>query len=620
MKTNELNELSLAALESHDRRDPFCLNPAGDHHRVVRQRTFALDVVAIMVVLALMLSQVLSPTEALAGFGDPLVLLIAGMFVIGEGLFRTGVAFRISAWVTEVAGTSETRLLVMLMLAVAASSAFMSSTGTVAIFIPVAINMAAKVKKSPARLLMPIAVASLIGGMLTLIGTPPNLVVATALSRNHLAPFGFFDFTPIGLLVLAVGIGFMVMWGGRLLPQDDSQEATPPSRLSLSDLSDAYELTDQLHYLGIETTSTLKNQTIDQARVRPRYGLTVVGLERRGRVMPVTPKTEFHEGDRIFVIGTEGRVKSFSQAEKLSHLEVGEKPERLVAHELGLVEVLLSPRSRLIGKTLSETHFRELYGLSVLGILRMGEPLKEDLVEVPLAFGDSLLLGGSWRQIDLLQAEHNDFLVLTIPPERSEVAPERAKAPRALIIVAVMLTVMTFNLIPNVAAVLLATLAMILAGCLGVKEAYNSINWQALVLVASMLPMAQALNKTGGVHLIVEQVTHLGEFGPFTLMVGLFVITSGLSQVISNAATAVLVAPIALKSGVMLGVSPYPLLMIVAIAASTSFATPMGSPVNTLILGPGGYRFKDFLKVGLPLIFLTMLVSLLLVPVIFPLR
>ncbi len=189
--------------------------------------------------------------------------------------------------------------------------------------------------------------------------------------------------------------------------------------------------------------------------MRPRYGLTVVGLERRGRVMPVTPKTEFHEGDRIFVIGTEGRVKSFSQAEKLSHLEVGEKPERLVAHELGLVEVLLSPRSRLIGKTLSETHFRELYGLSVLGILRMGEPLKEDLVEVPLAFGDSLLLGGSWRQIDLLQAEHNDFLVLTIPPERSEVAPERAKAPRALIIVAVMLTVMTFNLIPNVAAVLL---------------------------------------------------------------------------------------------------------------------------------------------------------------------
>ncbi len=188
-----------------------------------------LDVVAIMVVLALMLSQVLSPTEALAGFGDPLVLLIAGMFVIGEGLFRTGVAFRISAWVTEVAGTSETRLLVMLMLAVAASSAFMSSTGTVAIFIPVAINMAAKVKKSPARLLMPIAVASLIGGMLTLIGTPPNLVVATALSRNHLAPFGFFDFTPIGLLVLAVGIGFMVMWGGRLLHRTTVRKQPPPA-------------------------------------------------------------------------------------------------------------------------------------------------------------------------------------------------------------------------------------------------------------------------------------------------------------------------------------------------------------------------------------------------------
>ena len=579
-----------------------------------------LDVVAVLVVLALMLSHVLSPAEALSGFGDPLVLLIAGMFVIGEGLYRTGVAFRISAWVMEVAGTSEARLLVMLMLAVAVSSAFMSSIGTVSIFIPVAINLAAKINRSPARLLMPIAVASLIGGMLTLIGTPPNLVVATALSRNHLAPFGFFAFTPIGFLVLVVGIGYMATWGGRLLPRGNSEEEKPPSRLSLRDLTDAYELTDQLHYLGIEKTSLLKNQTVDQAGVRPRYGLTIIGLERRGRVMPVTPKTESHEDDRIFVIGSAERVKVFSQSENLSPLAMGEKQRRLVAQELGLVEVLLSPRSRLIGSTLSETHFRERYGLSVLGILRLGKPLKEDLVEVPLAFGDSLLLGGGWRQIDLLQAEHNDFLVLTIPPEMSEVAPERAKALRALIIVGIMLILMTFNLMPSVAAVLLAALAMVLAGCLGMKDAYNCINWQSLVLVAGMLPMAHALDKTGGVQLIVKQVTHLGEFGPLTLMVGLFVITSGLSQVISNAATAVLLAPIALGSAEMLGVSPYPLLMIVAIAASTSFATPMGSPVNTLILGPGGYHFNDFLKVGLPLIVLSMIVTLLTVPLIFPLR
>ena len=242
-----------------------------------------LEVMAVLVVLALMLSHVLSPAEALSGFGDPLVLLIAGLFVVAEGLFRTGVLYRISRWVMEVAGTSETRLLVMLMLVVAMLSAFMDSIGTVAIFIPVAINLAAKANISPARLLMPVSIASLIGGMLTLIGTPPNLVVAAELSRNHLAPFGFFAFTPIGLLVLVVGIGYMAMWGWKLLPQDTGRQEKPETRWSIWDLIDAYELTGQFHYLHIEQPSSLTNQTIDQAKVGTRYGVIIVGLERQGQ-------------------------------------------------------------------------------------------------------------------------------------------------------------------------------------------------------------------------------------------------------------------------------------------------------------------------------------------------
>jgi di/tricarboxylate transporter len=578
-----------------------------------------LDVVAVLVVLVLMLSQVLSPTEALAGFGDPLVLLIAGLFVVGEGLFRTGVAFRISTWVTQVAGTSETRLLVMLMLVVAGLSAFMSSTGTVAIFIPVAINLAAKVKSSPAKLLIPISIASLIGGMLTLIGTPPNLVVSTELTRNNLAPFGFFAFTPIGLLILMVGISYLVMVGGKLLPKDTG-EKEGHTRLSLRDLVDAYELSDQFHYLRIEANSPLAKQTLAQAKVRNRFEVNIIGLERQGQIMPVLPQTEVLRGDRIFVVGPEEQVKKFSQSENLHPLELGEREKKLVPQELGLAEVLLSPRSRLIGSTLGEIRFRERYGLTVLGILRLGKPIKEDLINMVLSFGDSLLVGGGWRQIDLLQAERNDFLVLTIPQEMSEVAPERAMAPWALAIVGGMLALMTFNLVPSVAAVLLAALAMVLAGCLTMKDAYNSINWQSLVLIAGMLPMAQAMDKTGGVKLLVNQVAVLGDIGPLALMVGLFVITSFLSQVISNTATAVLVAPIALGSAKILGVSPYPLLMTVAIAASTAFATPVASPVNTLVLGPGGYRFNDFLKVGLPLIILSMIVTLLAVPVIFPLK
>lgn len=578
-----------------------------------------LEGTAVLVVLALMLSRVLSPAEALSGFGDPLVVLIAGLFVVGEGLFRTGVAFRVSNWVTEVAGASETRLLVMLMLVVAALSAFMNSIGAVAIFIPVAISLAAKVDSSPARLLMPISIASLIGGMLTLIGTPPNMVVATELSRNHLAPFGFFAFTPIGFLILAVGIAYMVMWGGKLLPQDNGTKELD-TRWSLWKLIDTYELTDQFHYLGIETISPLTNQTIEQAQVHTRFGVTIVGLERQAKVMPVAPQTKVQQGDRIFVVGPGERVKEFSVSENLSPLKMSEKQKKLVPRELGLVEVLLTPRSKLIGSTLTEIHFREHYRLSVLGILRLGTPLQDDPTDVPLAFGDSLLMAGDWRQIDLLQAERSDFLVLTIPHEMSEVAPERAKAPWAMAIFAGMLALMTFNLVPSVAAALLAALAMVLAGCLSMKDAYNSINWQSLVLIAGMLPMAQALDKTGGVTLIVNQVAVLGDLGPRALMVGLFVITAGLSQVMSNTATAVLLAPVALGSAKTLGISPYPLLMTVAIASSTSFATPMGCVANIMVLGPGGYRFKDFLKVGLPLIVLSMLVTMLAVPVIFPLK
>lgn len=580
----------------------------------------SLEVVAVLVVLALMLSRVLSPVEALSGFGDPLVLLIAGLFVIAEGLFRTGVVYRISNWVMEVAGTSQTRLLVILMLVVTVLSGFMENIGTVAIFIPVAINLADKVNISPARLLMPVSIASLLGGMLTLIGSQPNLVVTAELIRNNLAPFSFFAFTPTGLLILVVGIGYMAIWGWKLLPQNTDRQEEPKTRWSIWELIDAYELTGQFHYLRLEQNSALINKTIEQAMVGSRHGVTIVGLERQGHVMPVTPKTKLRLGDRIFVMGSEERVQMLSQSANLSPLILGEKQKKLVPRELGLVEVLVPPRSRLIGSTLVEIHFRALYGLSVLGILRLGEPLKHDLIDAPLALGDSMLIGGGWQQIDLLQTERHDFLVLTIPQEMSEVAPRRIRAWWALAIFGSMLALMLFDLVPYVAAVLLAALAMILTGCLSLKDAYDSINWQSLVVVAGMLPMAKALEKTGGVNLIVHQVAALGELGPYSLMFGLFVITTGLSQFMSNTATAVLLAPIALSSAKMLGVSPYPLLMTVAIAASTAFATPVASPTNTLVLGPGGYRFIDFLKVGLPLIALSMLITLLVVPVIFPLK
>ena len=585
---------------------------------------FRLDVVAIMVILALMISGLLTPVEALAGFGDPVVLLIAGLFVVGEALFRTGIAYAIGNWLLGVSGGAEIRLLVLLMLVVAGLSAFMSSTGAIAIFIPVALKLASKRGISPSRLLMPMAFASLIGGMLTLIGTPPNLVVSTQLTKEGLDSFGFFDFTPIGSLVLVVGVGYTILAGRRSLRTETGIEGQTQDRLSLRDLSETYDIEDKFHRLLIWGGSSLEGKTVAQALLRTRYGVTVLAIERqhhrRKVIVPALINSEFHAGDIIYIVGDPAEIGRLTRVEGLELLEMGEEQGEIVAQELGLVEVLLTPRSELIGRTLGDVNFRERFGLNVLSILRMGKPSDGNLIQIRLAFGDSFLMGGGWDQIDALQGRQKDFLVLNLPREMGEVAPNRQRAPWALAVLLGMLALMTFKIVPSVTAVLLAALAMVLTGSISMKNGYTAINWESLVLIAGMLPMATALEKTGGVQLIVHGlVASLGEMGPMALMAGLFLVTSVFSQFISNTATTVLIAPIAMGAAVEAGVSVYPFLMTVALAASTAFSTPVASPVNTLVMGPGEYRFIDFVKLGVPLQLLAMIVTLLTVPVLFPL-
>ena len=585
-----------------------------------------MDIVAILAVLALMLSGLLAPKEALAGFGDPLVVLIAGLFVIGEGLFRTGVAFAIGNWLLGVAGSSETRLLVLLMLVVAGLSAFMSNTGAVAVFIPVALNLSKKAGVPATRLLMPMAFAGSLGGMLTLIGTPPNLVVSNQLSREGLQAFNFFSFTPLGLLILVATIIFISVLGRFLLPKDGGPGANAQDRLSVDDLIKTYAIDNQLFRLRIESGSPLLGQTLGQALLQSRFGVIVVAVSRPSQgdaaVKPALVHTEYRAGDTLYLVATEQQVGDLLRTvEGLQRLSVEAQQRQLIAQELGLAEVLLTPRSQLVGRTIKEAHFRERYGLSVLAIQRMGKPMQGNFLATRLDFGDSLLIGGGWRQIDLLQAEQSDFSVLTIPREMDEVAPQRERAPWALAIVAGMLALMTFNVVPSVTAVLLAALAMVLARCVSMEEAYKSINWQSIILIAGMLPMATALSKTGALELMISGlVSSLGELGPLALLAGLFVLTSIFSQFISNTATAVLVAPIAMGAATSMQLSPYPFLMTVALAASTAFSTPMASPVNTLVLGPGGYRFNDFVKMGVPLQLLAMVLTLLAVPLLFPLH
>ena len=582
------------------------------------------DVVALLVIVALVLGGILPVSEALAGFGDSVVVLIAGLFVVGEGLVRTGVANRIGVWLTEVAGASETRLLVLLMLAVAGLGAVMSSTGVVAIFIPVVLGVAGRLGIGPGRLMMPLAFAALLSGMLTLIATPPNLMVNDALRTAGLQPFGFFGISPIGLLALAMGIVYLWAVGSRLLPASSPPAGTAGRRLTLRELGESYGLIGQLHRLRVEPDSPLAGQTVADAQLRSRYGLTLVGVERQRRfgdkVVPALAATELHSGDVVYAIGPADAADAVGATERLARLPVEDDQRQGLVKELGMVEVLLPPDSELVGQTLRQAAFRSHHGLSVLGIRRGGRPLPGNLSEEKLAFGDVLLVAGSWKQIGLLQGDHRHFLVLDLPAEFGEVAPAHRRAPFALLVLLAMVVMMTFGLVPNAVAVLLAALAMGLFRCLRLEDAYRSINWPSLVVIAGMLPLAKALEKTGGVTLIADGlVAGLGGFGPLALLAGVFLLAALVGMFISNTATAVLMAPIAITAAQEIGASPYPFAMTVAVAASAAFVTPVSSPVNTLVLAPGGYRFNDFVRVGLPLLLLVMALTLLVVPLLLPL-
>ncbi|HAS51649.1 MAG TPA: SLC13 family permease [Gammaproteobacteria bacterium] len=581
------------------------------------------DVVALLVIVALILGDILPVAQAVAGFGDSVVVLIAGLFVVGEGLVQTGIAVQVGVWLTRMAGASEVRLLVLLMVAVATLGAFMSSTGVVAIFIPVVLGIAQRLGRDPGQLLMPLAFAALLSGPLTLIATPPNLMVNDALRSAGLQPFGFFDITPIGLLAAVAGILYMATIGKRLLP-------TRPlpihagRRQTLEELSARYPLVGQLHRLYLPGRSPLAGQTVAQAELRTRYGVTIIGITRGGRgvesLQPALADTELRTDDVLYIVSPLAAAEQFCLGEGLIALDVADEQIQELRNELGIAEVLLPPDSELVGRTLRQAAFRTHHGLSVLGIRRGDHPLVGNLIEEKLAFGDILLVAGAWKRIGLLQSDARDFLVLNLPVELSEVAPARRQAPAALLILLAMVVVMTFGLLPNTAAVLLAALAMGLFRCLRLDDAYRSINWPSLVVIAGMLPLAKALEQTGGVALMADGlVSGLGPLGPLALLSGVFLLAALVGLFISNTATAVLMAPVAIAAAQQIGVSPYPFAMTVAMAASAAFATPVSSPVNTLVMTPGNYRFNDFLRVGTPLILLMLVITLLVVPLLFPL-
>ena len=581
-----------------------------------------LDVVALLVLLALMLGDIVSVPEALAGFSASVVIMIAGLFVVGEALVTTGVAFAIGQWLMRVGGTSETRLITLLMLTVGLSGAFISSTGIVAIFIPIALTIAAKTGVARSRLMMPLSCAALISGMMTLIATAPNLIAADALEIEGYEPFEFFDFTPIGLAVLAVGTGYMLLVGRRLLPAAEAEGAQQGQ--SIGELTDTFGLADKQRRLRVPRASALVGQTVAELQLRSRHGVTLISVERRrGRrveIVPGLPRTKFQTDDVIYVLAEPQAADEFVASQAL--VELPGEPEHVtdMVREMGVAKVMLAPNSDLLGKTLRVAALQTRHQVGVLGILRDRKPLEGDLRDETMHFGDILLVSGRWQAIRNLQADKKNFVVLSLPLEIDDIAPARQKAPWALGILGLMVGAMTFELVPNVAAVLISAMALIATRCVSVDEAYKSINWPSLVLIAGMLPLATALKRTGGTDLMVDGlVNNIGDFGPLAMMAGLFALTAVLSLFVSNTATAVMLAPIAIGVALDMGVAPAPFVMTVAVAASAAFMTPVSSPVNTLVVEPGGYRFIDFVKVGVPMTLLTGAVSLILIPLLFPL-
>ena len=575
-----------------------------------------MDAVALIMIAMLPLTGVITVEEALAGFSDGNIVLIAALFVIGEGLVRTGVARRLGDWLNSKAGSSETRLLVLLMAAVAGLGSIMSSTAVVAIFIPVILRISQSTGTAPSQLMMPLSFAALISGMLTLVATAPNLVVNAELVRQGAEGFHFFSFTPFDMPVLLLGILYMLVARRWLAAKADAAPARRRPRLR--EWIDQYQLAERVYRVGVTSGSPLVGKRLEELSLRSA-GVNVLAIERSRRfatdlIRPMA-RTRLQAGDILVVDALAPDVEIEALRRELAlegkPLAVGGRYFTDRSQEIGMVEVIIPAESKLVGQTVLQATVRSDYGLTVIG-LRHGRSVHgHGLLNEALKIGDTLLLVGFWTDIRRVQTERTDLVVLNLPAELEEVLPAASRAPHALAVLALVVGLMVSGVIPNVQAALL--------GCVDMSSAYRSISWQTLVLIVGMLPFSIALQRTGGVDLAAEALTALvGEASPRLVLAALFVITALLGLFISNTATAVLMAPVALAIASDLGASPYPFAMIVALAASAAFMTPISSPVNTLVVGPGNYAFGDFVRIGVPFTVIVLVVSVILVPLLLP--
>ena len=572
------------------------------------------DLVALLVVVALGISGVLTPQEAFSGFSRSAVITIIAIFILAAALQRTGVTEQVGNILLKVGGKSELRLVVVVMIAGAFLSLFMNNIAAAAVLLPAASGAGKKAGVNISRLLMPLAFGTILGGMATLF-TTSNIVLNSILHDNNIEGFGLTDYAPIGIPLIIAGVLYVALVGRKFLPGASPIERTlAPNKDDRADLIAAYHLGENLFRARVPDKSFLIGKPLSESTLREDFGVSVVAIERQNKkLFALSPETKIKNGDTLVLEGDEDDFRRRDIKPYLEFMPAAEWSERdLESRAVEVVEAMLAPRSRLIDETLRSAHFREKYGMTVLAIWRGDQEIVSDLADVPLAFGDALLLQGTRQKLALL-ADDPEIILLASKEETEITVPHKGRAALMIFIATIILAVILPDLIGEV--MLGGALAMMLTRILTTEQAYSSIGWKSVFLVAGMLPMGIALTKTNAAGLMADGVAAvLGGYGSLVLLAGLFIVTALLTQAINGAVVAAVIAPVAIRVAQHANINPRSLAMGVALATSMAFVTPLGHPVNVLVMSPGGYNFRDYLKVGLPLAVILFAVVMILLP------
>ena len=597
------------------------------------------DIVALTALAALLVLGILTPAEALAGFSSPIVIMMIGLFVVGGAIMQTGLAKLTGNKLMALSRGNETITFLLVMLVTSFIGAFVSNTGTVALMMPIIMSIAAGSGMQSSRFLMPLAFAGSLGGMLTLIGTPPNLVIDEVLTEGGYQPLAFFSFFPVGIIVIAIGIIVLMPLSKIFLSKKQSGKKKKQGK-SLDDLVDEYQLLDNLHRYIVPSRRPsaaldengeqmdIVGKTLKDLSIQKKYGVSIIEIRnekksRLGLVKDVSQNmakssSTIQVHDTLYIIGEEEKMKRFASDYGLRKM----KDVKIDFYDLGLTEIVVMPTSNFVGLRIGEANLRKRFGINVLGVKRGDEYITDNLIATKLHVGDMLLVQGEWTNLAHLATDTSNWVVIDQPEKTADKVLLDYKAPVAAAIMLLMIAMMVFDFIPvaPVTAVIIAGLLTVFAGCFrNVEAAYKTINWESIVLIAAMMPMSTALEKTGASALVSQGlVESLGSMGPTALLAGIYFTTSLMTMFISNTATAVLMAPIALVAARQVGVSPYSFLFAVTLGASMCFASPFSTPPNALVMKAGGYTFMDYVKVGLPLQIIIGVVMTFVLPLLFP--